>query len=654
MQNKSHSISSSSPSNLTNLLVSFPQIEKHIYTSFYKSYTNDNVYYNSRIINDIIYNEKSHIVATFKDYLIIDDVAEFLKRFYTSIESLIRLPKYFEYYETYSRIYPNYTALPECKFIYKNIHKKQKMIDKQQMKDISTESCENKHKRKDKQEKNIENMNVFSTEVCCSIAEDSSLINEVFGMDKVKKKKKKNKNEININNSNENNKCKDNNNENDKSSKDISENNNKSMLEIIKIVNDIEKGEIKNKQITNSKEQNDKMYTKQINLHLNSNNNNVNNNTTNNDTKSYHIVKAKSIKKSKHNNKQNNYNYWPSTSNISRTKDSFNNSSTNHNISTNPKHRSTISSLLPKSKVNNYFFKNLTMNIFNEIHLNNSPLSNNNIKNKCIFPLTYRNNNGTSDMKIIKNIEAELIKNKIQKHSISKTHRNHRNRNSVISNTKGQINHNSLIVIGNDGYNSVGSHIKSSLSFGNSIHNHSKKCYNVDVSLIRKLISKSSSNKSSANGVGTSNTSTIYHNSNSNNKHALSKNQKHFSKSKNPKKGRNNRNVNSNYTFKTNNVNYTNKYHNSLLLLSSKDNGIKRNKVTSPKGITYNTNYNSNTIKGFKIENFRKITTEIYSGKEIKFIGKGCGSSNDKKQIKKANTDRKTSKVCVKTIKNKK
>jgi hypothetical protein len=88
--------------------------------------------------------------------------------------------------------------------------------------------------------------------------------------------------------------------------------------------------------------------------------------------------------------------------------------------------------------------------------------------------------------------------------------------------------------------------------------------------------------------------------------------------------------------------------------LSSKDNGIKRNKVTSPKGITYNTNYNSNTIKGFKIENFRKITTEIYSGKEIKFIGKSCGSSNDKKQIKKANTDRKTSKVCVNNIKNKK
>ena len=30
--------------------------------------------------NDIVYNEKSHIVAVFKDYLIYDDSSEFLKR----------------------------------------------------------------------------------------------------------------------------------------------------------------------------------------------------------------------------------------------------------------------------------------------------------------------------------------------------------------------------------------------------------------------------------------------------------------------------------------------------------------------------------------------------------------------------------------------
>ena len=35
--------------------------------------------YEINIINNIIYNEKNHIVAKFKDYLILDDNSEFLK-----------------------------------------------------------------------------------------------------------------------------------------------------------------------------------------------------------------------------------------------------------------------------------------------------------------------------------------------------------------------------------------------------------------------------------------------------------------------------------------------------------------------------------------------------------------------------------------------
>jgi len=40
------------------------------------------------IINDIIYNEQTHIVSAFKDYLIFDDISEFLKRFYTKSEAI--------------------------------------------------------------------------------------------------------------------------------------------------------------------------------------------------------------------------------------------------------------------------------------------------------------------------------------------------------------------------------------------------------------------------------------------------------------------------------------------------------------------------------------------------------------------------------------
>jgi hypothetical protein len=41
------------------------------------------------------------------------------------------LPKIIEFYNTYSKIFPNYIALREAKYIYRNIRKKQKIIDSQ-------------------------------------------------------------------------------------------------------------------------------------------------------------------------------------------------------------------------------------------------------------------------------------------------------------------------------------------------------------------------------------------------------------------------------------------------------------------------------------------------------------------------------------------
>jgi hypothetical protein len=52
-----------------------------------KKYLTSKEYYNAKIINDIIYNEQTHIVSVFKDYLIYDDISEFLKRFYLKIEA---------------------------------------------------------------------------------------------------------------------------------------------------------------------------------------------------------------------------------------------------------------------------------------------------------------------------------------------------------------------------------------------------------------------------------------------------------------------------------------------------------------------------------------------------------------------------------------
>ena len=76
-----------------------------------------------------MYNEQRHIVSVFKEYLIFDDFSEYLKRFYTRKESYDRLPRIFEFYEHYSKVFPNYVALPESKYMFKNIERKQKLID---------------------------------------------------------------------------------------------------------------------------------------------------------------------------------------------------------------------------------------------------------------------------------------------------------------------------------------------------------------------------------------------------------------------------------------------------------------------------------------------------------------------------------------------
>lgn len=89
-----------------------------------KKYLTSRDYYNIKVINDVIYNENAHIVSIFKDYLIYDDVSEFLKRFYLTNEATNRLPKIFEFYEKYSKVFPNYVVLPESKYMFKNIERK--------------------------------------------------------------------------------------------------------------------------------------------------------------------------------------------------------------------------------------------------------------------------------------------------------------------------------------------------------------------------------------------------------------------------------------------------------------------------------------------------------------------------------------------------
>ena len=107
-------------------------LKKYIYLKFNNYYSNEKDFYNIKIINEIICNESTHIVAEFKDYLINGDTSEFLQKYYFLKESKECLPKIFEYYDSCSVIFPNYVILPESKYIYKNIQRKQRVIDNQQ------------------------------------------------------------------------------------------------------------------------------------------------------------------------------------------------------------------------------------------------------------------------------------------------------------------------------------------------------------------------------------------------------------------------------------------------------------------------------------------------------------------------------------------
>ena len=160
--------SSLSLSNLiTSSKVTKISIIKKIYKLFNMKYSKLPESYNNNIIDNIIYNEKSHIVATFKDRLISDDIGEFLKRFYKKKESDIRLPKFYEYYDLYSKIFPNYTAFDEGKYLYLNIQRKQRMIDLQEKMEL-----EEKQMREKKEISCLDSEskgNIFNTDAIDSI-----------------------------------------------------------------------------------------------------------------------------------------------------------------------------------------------------------------------------------------------------------------------------------------------------------------------------------------------------------------------------------------------------------------------------------------------------------------------------------------------------
>ena len=159
-------------------LIEFEKIVSYIQKLLSKKYFISKTSYQKNLIKNIIYDDKRRLVSVFKEQLIINDTSEYMKRFYKYRESIIRLNKYNELYEEYSKLYPNYTPLSEAKYIYFNIHKKQKIIDLQQ----NNSKLKLKKKFKSKNIK-IKNNKIFSSEVYESIEKNSENLNSaIFGI----------------------------------------------------------------------------------------------------------------------------------------------------------------------------------------------------------------------------------------------------------------------------------------------------------------------------------------------------------------------------------------------------------------------------------------------------------------------------------------
>ena len=128
----------------------------------YKKYTFGKYSSQRYFINCIIFNFKCRLTHLFKEFLLLDNTTEFLRHCYSSHDIKNILTKILEIYCLYSKIYPNYIILKENKFLYKNIRKKQKMID---------EKNDNNNKKRNKEVINNKQNELFTLSVRNEIKE---------------------------------------------------------------------------------------------------------------------------------------------------------------------------------------------------------------------------------------------------------------------------------------------------------------------------------------------------------------------------------------------------------------------------------------------------------------------------------------------------
>ena len=144
-------------------------LEKQIHDKFHSKYVKMPYYYNTIVANRLMHSINSHVVSLFKEFLIYDDIFEFLTKFYRNSKSSYLLRHIIDFYVANNIIYPNYVILPEGNYIYRNIQQKQRIIDNQE-KNLKKKKKEEKERKnnfmkenKDKIDENIFNSNIMDS-----------------------------------------------------------------------------------------------------------------------------------------------------------------------------------------------------------------------------------------------------------------------------------------------------------------------------------------------------------------------------------------------------------------------------------------------------------------------------------------------------------
>ena len=145
-----------------------------------KKYNRGAEYYRRKVISDIIENESTHLVALFKEFLIYEDYSEFLQGYFEQKEIKKFLPLIFGYYISSTVIFPNYVLLEEKKYLYKNIQKKQQIINNQQEQEELEKKKKNKEKEKEIIDGDYDNINFESDLTSKSDILTSHVLNSIL------------------------------------------------------------------------------------------------------------------------------------------------------------------------------------------------------------------------------------------------------------------------------------------------------------------------------------------------------------------------------------------------------------------------------------------------------------------------------------------